>query len=873
MPRMSLTRRLLGPAILLTIAIAAPAQDTGRPSTADLLAPFKFRSVGPSVTGGRIVDIEVHPSQPNTIYAAAASGGLWKSTNNATTWKPIFDDKPTISIGDVAIAPSDPNVLWLGTGEHNNQRSAHFGDGVYKSTDGGETWTNMGLRESNRVGRIVIDSKDPNVVYVAASGYLYKEGGDRGVYKTTDGGQTWNRVLEGDNATTGFIEIVQDPSNNRVLYAAAYDRLRRAWFIRDYGPGTKLYKTTDAGRTWKPIMKGIAESAQNGRIGLTISPKNPRILYAVVDNLDREVGAAIYRTDNGGEEWKKTHEGRGPGTSYYYAQIRVDPNNPDVVYNLNVNMTRSEDGGRTWGRVDNMIHVDHHALWIDPANSNRLLLGNDGGFHKSYDRGATWEFVDNLPIAQFYAVGADNAVPYNVMGGLQDNGVWHGPSRTRSPSGIANKHWINLLGGDGFYTVPDPDDPNTIYTSSQFGAVARVDVAQRTSRSIRPRDQGQRANWMAPFVTSPHNPKIVYWGGNKLYKTLNRGNSWEAISPDLTTQDAERLRGNVPHCTITTIDESPRKAGVIWVGTDDGNVWVTQDGGVNWTQVDANIGAPKWWISRVVASPHDAATAFVTITGFREDEFEPHLYKTTDYGATWTRLSDGLPKEQISVVRQDAVNPNLLVVGTETGCHITLDGGKTWSKFMNGMPTNACQDLLIHPREGDLVVGTHGRGIFIANISPLRQLTDQVLEKSAHLFRPDRALAFNNISDMFDAFQGHQRYTAPNPEGGAAIAYYLKAATEGVSITIHDVTGATIGRIASPPSTAGINVVRWNMRRAAGGGPGGGPGGGGAMVPAGQYLVKMTIGETTEQQILVVEDWQRGSATGAGSDEDPDGGG
>ncbi|MCW5941986.1 MAG: hypothetical protein KIS66_07125 [Fimbriimonadaceae bacterium] len=836
-------RRLLTVAVLLAVALS---QGQDAPSTESLLAPFKFRSIGPAVTGGRIVDIEVPASRPNTIYAASASGGLWKSVNGATTWTPVFDDQKTISIGDVAIAPSDPDVVWVGTGEHNNQRSAHFGDGVYRSLDGGKTWKNMGLPESNRIGRIAIHPRDPKTVYVAACGYLYKPGGDRGVYKTTDGGETWSKVLSGDNDTTGFIDVVVDPRNPKTVYAAAYDRLRRAWNIRDAGPGSKIYRSNDEGKSWKPIMEGITKSDQIGRIGLTIYPKNPRILYAVVDNRDRAIGTEVYRTDDGGDHWMKAHETRGPSTSYYYGQIRVDPNDDKVVYNLDVSMTRSKDAGKTWQRVDSRIHVDHHALWINPADSDQLLLGNDGGLYRSYDQGATWQFLDNLPVAQFYAIGADNAVPYNVMGGLQDNGVWHGPSRTRSPSGIANKHWINLIGGDGFYAVPDPEDPNTVYTSSQFGAVVRADVEKRQSVGIRPRGPGQRANWMSPFLTSPHNARIVYWGGNRLYRTLDRGTTWDAISPDLTTNDADKLKGNVPHCTITTVDESPKKAGVLWVGTDDGNVWVTQDGGVNWTQVDYNIaGAPRWWVSRVVASPHDAATAFVTFTGFREDEFQPFLFRTTDFGATWTALHQNLPKEQVSVVRQDRINPNLLFVGTETGCHVSLDGGKTWTRFMAGMPTVACQDLLIHPREGDLVVGTHGRGVFIANVSPLRQLTEDVLKKDAHLFQPDRALAYNPISDMFDAFQAHQRYAAPNPPSGATIAYYLRTAADSVTVVVTDVSGAELATIDGA-KTPGINVVQWNMRQ-----------GGRGLVPAGKYRVALKVGDKTESRVLEVEDWQR----------------
>lgn len=816
-----------------------------------LLSFVKFRSIGPAVTGGRVVDVEAHPSRPTTIFVAAASGGLWKTENNGTTWTPVFDTYGTVSIGDVAIAKSNPDIVWVGTGEHNNQRSCHWGDGVYKSTDGGKTFENMGLRESIHIGRIAIDPKNPNVVYVASAGPLYRPGGERGVYKTTDGGKTWSLVLKGANDTTGFIEIQMDPRNSNVLYAGAYDRLRRPWHIRDSGVGSGIYKTTDGGKTWKKLAGGLPDGENVGRIGIDIFPQNPRIVYATIDNRARGVGPEVYRSDDAGATWKKMNTTAVPG-GYYYSQIRVDPHNPDRIYVLGVPLMRSEDGGKTYRSIANQVHVDHHGLWIDPVQKGRLLLGNDGGFYISYDDGATWDFVNNLPICQFYAIGADNAVPYNVMGGLQDNGVWRGPSRTRVPSGISNQFWNNVIGGDGMYTVPDPEEPHIIYTSSQFGALVRYDQRTQTSRSIRPREQGARWNWLTPIVISPHNPRILYVGSQRVHRSLDRGETWTTISPDLSTNDPAKIRGNVPHCTITKIDESPRRPGVIWAGTDDGNVWVTRDGGVNWKQVNGNIpGVPKnWWVSRVIASYHAEGTAYVAFTGFREDDFRPFLYKTTDFGETWTSVVGNLPNEPIAVVREDRNNRNLLVVGTELGCHITLDGGNTWHKLTNGLPTTPVQDLVIHDVEDDLILGSHGRGIFIAHIAPLRQLNARILEKPVHLFRPTRALAFNHIGNMFDPFNGHRRYLGSNPPDGATIYFYAKDEGREVKIEILDFAGNVVMEFDGPKSR-GINAVQWNLRSRTQGGRQG------PIVPAGRYVIRLTSGDIVERVNLDVVDWER----------------
>ena len=864
-----MTFRRLAVAAILLPSFSLAQFTTGGPepskapvgSPANLLSVIAFRSLNSSVFGGRILDIEVPPNQPNTMYIGPADGGIWKSTNNGTTWTPIFDGHESSSCGDIALAPSNPDIIWFGTGENTSTRSAHYGDGVYKSTDGGKTWANMGLKESKRVGQIVIDPKNPDIVYVASMGYLYKGGGEKGIYKTTDGGKTWAQVLKGDNDTTGFIDLVMDVKDNKVLYAASHDRLRRAWSIRENGPGAAIYKTTDSGKTWTKLDGGLPKGDSVGRIGLATYPKDNKLVYAFFDVKGQGGGGQVWRSYDSGKTWKKVNDAAlGGGT--YYSRIFVDPTNPDVIYCPNVNMMRSRDGGKTFQSAITRAHVDWHTIWINPNNPNQIRAASDGGLYLSYDGLETVQHVDNLPIAQFYAVGVDNAVPYNVMGGTQDNGSWRGPSQTRSRGGIFNFHWQNILGGDGFYNLAHPLDPDTVYASSQFGGVSRVDMRVQNGRGIRPpesRGAGGRANWMAPFIVSPHNPDTLYWGGNKLHRSFNRGDSWQTISPDLTTNDPEKTRGNVPHCTITTIDVSRRRPGLIWVGTDDGNLWITRDDGVNWTQLNQNVpdGPAKYWVARVHASPHDEGAAWAAFTGFREDDWNPYLWKTTDFGKTWTRVA-GLPNEQISVIKQDAINPNLLWVGTETGLHVSFDGGTVWTK-VKGIPTVSVMDLAIQERESDLVLGTHGRGFYIADITPYRQLTPQILDKGAHLFKPTRGLQFNFISNQFEAFKGHQTYSSPNPAFGMSIWYHLKEAPAAdPKIEILDVSGAVVATLTGSKNP-GLNKVVWGLR--ANGQP-----------AVGQYLVRMTNGTEVQTQVISVEALTRTPSSGA-PEQDGDGDG
>lgn len=836
--------------LALLFFVVAPAQ----PDVQTLVKNVRFRNIAPAGTGGRIVDIESSASKPALILAAASAGGLWRSTNGGVTWAPTFETYGTVSIGDVAIAPSDPDIVWLGTGEHNNQRSAHWGDGVYKSVDGGATWKNMGINKIFHTGRIAIHPKNPDIVFVAAMGGMFTPGGDKGVYKSTDGGKTWEVVLKGANETTGFIDIAIDPSNPNVIYAAAMDRIRRPWDYRDYGPGAGIFKSTDGGRNWKRLEGGLPVHDKVGRIGIAIFPGNTKRIYATIDvpsaPPDGQVsGVHVYRTEDGGNKWERVSQNRVQG-SYYYGQIRVDPKNGDRVYVLGVLLTRSDDGGKTYQVVGRAGHVDWHGLWIDPNNTDRVLAGSDGGVYISYDRCQTVDFVGVLPIVQFYDIGADMSVPYNVYGGSQDNGVWGGPSRTKNSRGIANHHWKSLYGGDGMYCVPDPNDPYTLYTESQFGAMARIDLRTRRSVSIRPREPGIRFNWNTPILLSPHNSKIIYTGAQKVYKSVNRGDTWTSISDDLTTKDAEKIRGNVPHCTIVSLSESGAKAGVLWAGTDDGNVWVTQDGGNVWTQVNQNLpGAPKaWWISRIEASKFEAGTAYVTVSGYRENDFRPLIYKTTDFGATFISIAGNLPNEPIAVVREDSINRNLLVAGTELGAYLTIDGGANWAKLTNGVPTTPVQDLIIHPREGDVILGTHGRGFFIGNISPLRQLKPDTLAKDLFLFEPDRALVFDPITEAI-AFDGDRRYTSPNPEL-SLIAYYLKAdSPDEPRIEILDAAGGVL-RSLSGPKSAGINVVSWNLRGRVGTSERM------QLVSPGTYGVRLSVGSTVLTTTIKVDEWK-----------------
>ncbi|KPK75177.1 MAG: glycosyl hydrolase [Phycisphaerae bacterium SM23_30] len=811
----------------------------GQQFTEDLLSGFAYRGIGPTRQSGRFVDFAVPDpeKQPYTFYAATGSGGLWKTTNNGQTFTPIFDYEKVISIGDVTVSWSDPDIVWVGTGEANNSRSTYWGDGVYKSTDAGETWTNMGLPESHHIGRIVIHPSNPDVVYVAALGHLYSENPDRGLYKSTNGGRTWNKILcpVVKDKHIGVVDVAMDPSNSNVLYACTFDKVRVPFSYDLGGPGSRIYKTTDGGASWEELGGGLPKGML-GRIGVCIYPKNPNIVYASIENANKPgmsdeeryqelldhkssrnmIGGEVYRSDDTGATWRKVSpEGRSIGGSpgYYYGQIIVDPSDDKRVYVLSVGIHYTEDGGETWTSPA-IGGGDNHALWIDPADSNHMLLGYDHGMKITYDGGRTSYHPDELPLAQFYAIGVDMSYPYRVAGGLQDNGSHMGPSTRRDGRPIRLEDWISVGGGDGMYNVFDWKTNRYIYNESQFGPISRLDLVTGESKSIRYNDRELRWNWCAPILVSPHNSDVIYHGANKLLRSPFRGEFWEVISEDLTTNDPAKLTtgkggdGNIQYCTITTIDESPITAGVLWVGTDDGNVQVTRDGGQTWTKLNDNIkGNPGYWVSRVTASHHYPGRAYVSYTGLRRDDFGAFVYKTEDFGETWTSIAGNLPAESINVIKEDHKNPNLLFVGTDLAVYVTIDGGENWTKFQNNMPTQPVHDLVIHPRENDLVVGTHGRGIFITDISPLQELTPQVLSRSAYLFDVEPKVKW--VSGPSNA-SSSINFTGPSEPAGVAINYYLREdVSDEVKVTVYK--GARVIFETTGPNTKGINTVRWNM--------------------------------------------------------------
>jgi photosystem II stability/assembly factor-like uncharacterized protein len=873
-------------AVAIIFTAGSPA---GMQSTDPLDAVAKrlvWRSVGPSVMSGRIADVAVVESDPQVWYAASASGGLWKTINNGTSFDPIFEDQGSISIGDIAVATSDPNVVWVGTGEANNRNSSSWGDGVYKSTDAGKTWTNMGLKDSHHIGRILIDPKDPNIVYVAAVGRLWGHNKERGVFKTTDGGRTWTHSLFIDEKT-GAQDLAMDPTDPNTLYAAMYERLRTAYSFHATGPGSGIHKSTDGGKTWRKLTKGLV-TEQVGRIGLDIYRKNPSVIYAVIESdaggtenrvEDTSKQGGVFRSDDKGETWQRLNN-ISP-RPFFHGQIRVDPTDDRRVWVLGGSVFVSTDGGRSFTTGYPGVHGDHHAMWINPQNPRQLMLGTDAGVYMSYDRGARWSRFNTYPLGQYYAIGVDMQKPYHIYGGLQDNGVWGSPSRTTDVAGITNAHAYKIYGGDGMYVQVDPTDPNTIYTDWHSGTIARIDLRTGRTYDIKPQPkegtQEIRHNWVPPLVMSPHDPTRLYFGGNRLIRLDDRGERWTFISPDLTTNDATKIPAVVwrranpgyawsaeMHCTIVTISESPRTPGVIWVGTDDGNVQLTRDGGANWTNLTSGLPAAVrgLYVSRVEASNHDDSVAYITLDGHRSNNFEPHVFMTTDSGKTWTSIRANLPSfGSTYVIREDRRNPNLLFVGTEFGIFASIDRGRRWVQLKAGLPTISVWDALIHPRDHELVIGTHGRSIFVLDIAPLQELTPKVLEANAHLFdvKPTTVFQYKNWSDWSNV--GHQVYAAQNPPFGAIINYYIgKPLGQDVRLTVTNAT-ATFRRELLGRGYAGLNQVVWDLRTTAGAQPAerrntertywedyseG-------LVEPGEYTVTLTAGDVRMTKTIVVE--------------------
>ena len=778
---------------------AAPAADEQEKKpglNADTLAGLKFRSIGPAVASGRIMSIAVNPNKKYEYYVGAASGGVWKTSNLGTTWTPLFDAEGSYSIGTVVLDPNDSSVVWVGTGESNSQRSVAYGDGVYRSDDGGKTWTNVGLKKSEHIGRIAIDPRDSKVVYVAAEGPLWGPGGDRGLYKTTDGGKNWKAVLT-ISENTGVADVVFDPSNPDVLYCAAYQRRRHVFTLIDGGPESAIYKSIDAGATWNKLKAGLP-TVDMGRIGLAISPADPNTVYAIIEAADGKGG--IFRSTDKGANWERRNE--FDLAAMYYARVVADPKNVDRIFVMNVVLRESLDGGKTLHTINETNHHgDNHAIWIDPDNTKHWLLGSDGGLYETFDNAASWQFKANLPTLQFYDVALDNTAPfYNVCGGTQDYFSWCGPSRTRNLNGIVNSDWFVTTGGDGFRSQVDPVDPNTIYSESQYGVLIRYDKPTGQELVLQPQEgKGEpplRWNWDSPLIISPHSHSRLYFAANRLFRSDDRGDTWQAVSGDLTRHiDRNKLpvmgkiwmpdavaksQSTSFYGNIVALAESPKQEGLIYVGTDDGLIQVTADGGKNWTKYDKFAGVPDMtYVSRLAASHHDEKVVFAAFDHHKESDFKPYLLKSADAGKTWSSIARDLPENgPVLAFAEDLVNPNLWFAGTEFGAFFTIDGGVHWIRLKGGLPTIAVRDMVIQPREGDLVVATFGRGFYILDdITPLRRMTAADLEKPVVMWPVKDALMYmerHPLGGPKKGYQGDAFFTADNPPYGAVFTTYLK---------------------------------------------------------------------------------------------------
>lgn len=842
-----------------------------------ILGELKARNLGPTRMGGRIADIAVYEKEPRIFFVATAAGGLWKTTNGGMTMTPVWDRGTSVSLGAVDVSQSNPDLVWIGTGEQNSRNSASWGDGVYKSTDGGKTWQDMGLKETRHISQVLIDPKNNDTVYVAALGRMWGTNPERGVYKTTDGGKTWEQVFKVDEKT-GVVDLVMDPSNNKVLLAAAYQRIRYPWNYVSGGPGSGLYKSTDAGKTWKKITKGMPEGTY-GRIGLDFFRKDPRKVVMQIEASTPNADAnqrptptgGIFISEDRGESWTKQS---ARNYRYFYFNIpRWDPQDENRIYTPDVQIYVSDDKGKTLRNFNTSLHVDHHAMWINPNDNNHIIIGEDGGVGQTRDRGASWEHINYMPIGQFYACSFDMRKPYYVYGGLQDNGSWGGPTQT-SRGGVAFWDWFGISGGDGFYTQNDPDDWGIVYSESQGGAAAMRNLRTGETRSLRPpRVQGEpnpRFNWNTPIELSPHNPRIVYIGGNRLFRSMDRGAGMAAISPDLTTNDSTKragppsvtwdITGAETYCTITTVSESGAQAGVIWVGTDDGRVWVTQDAGINWTNVNANLppDAPQdGYVSRVQGSAYVAGRCYLTYDNHRMDDNRSLVFVTEDFGKTWKKITNGLrPDEPVHVIREGTQNRDLLILGTEFGIYISLDRGENWSRYKD-FPTVPVHDIRIHPRELDAVIATHGRSLWTMNISALEELTSANREKDVHLAQPQSVYIMSMRGGQQDDWDGDRIWMARNTQPGTDICYYFKADQTGdVTITVTDIDGNRVGQQITGMKGAGLHVQRWTPQ---GGGFGGGGGRGGQGGPRrrfgpGEYKVTLQVGDKTFTQTIRVEE-------------------
>jgi len=871
-----------------------PGGRGGRGGAGGPYAAFKFREIGPAATSGRIIDVAVDPRNKSTWFVAAASGGVWKTENSGTTFTPVFENEPSYSIGTVVIDPHNSDVVWVGSGEGNAQRSVGYGDGVYKSVDGGRTWRNMGLHESEHIGRIVIDPRNSNVVYVAAQGPLSRAGGDRGLYKTTDGGETWTRVLSGAK-WAGAADVAVDPRNPDNVLASLWQRERTNYGYIAGGPESGLFRSTDGGATWNKVGGALGgNSGDMGRIGLAISPKDPSVVYAIAEAGAN--GGGTFRSDNGGATWDKV--GTHTTIGLYYTKLVADPTDVNRVYSMDVQTQVSDDGGKTFQNLgERSKHSDNHALWVDPTDDQHLLIGCDGGLFETFDHGATYKFFGNLPLGQFYRIDVDNATPFpNVYGGLQDNGSVGGPTRTRNSEGIINADWHVTAGGDGFSTRVDPEDPNTVYAESQNGGIERRDMATGYSVSIVPEPEpGEAASrwyWDSPMTISPFSHTRLYYASQRLWRSDDRGNTWKAISPDLSRQiDRNRLKlmdrvwpidavakntSSSNYGLIVAVAESPMKEGQLWIGTDDGRIAVSEDGGANWRKMDNFPGVPDTtYVSHITPSSHNANTVYASFDGHMSGDYKPYLLESTDLGHSWTSIAGNLPdRGTVYVVVDDPHDANMLYVGTEFGLYFSRDGGKQWTRLRNGLPTVMVRDIVVHKRDDMLVAGTFGRGIWVMDdLSTLRDATPQLLASNAAILPVKRAPLYVQ-QPARPGDRGTDLFEAANPPQGAVIYYYLRTATRTMAeqrqaaeraadrrgedvyypswdslraeareeppeivLTVTDPEGRVVRRLTGP-AAQGINRVVWNLHyagetpvttgAAAGGRGGRGGGGGGA---------------------------------------------
>lgn len=857
---------------------ATPDPASEAPVSSMLLSGLRARSIGPAVMGGRISDIAFDPVTPTTFYVATAHGGLMKTTDNGASFVGVTDNENVSSMGAVAVAPSDPKVVWLGTGEANDRNSSGWGRGVYRSTDAGATWTHVGLKDSKTIARIVVHPTDPATAWVAAMGDLWQPGGERGCYKTSDAGQTWTAVLKADGADAGIVgcgDIAMAPSDPNTLFAVLYARQRTPWSFaagpdatggRDVGG---IFRSTDGGATWAKLTKGLP--SRIGRVGLAVFPKNPKIVYAVVESsaggtssifeVNSKEGG-VFRSDDGGDSW--TRQNPLNPRPFYFSQIRVHPENDQKIYLLAFGFHASIDGGRSF-REDRgqRVHPDLHAMEFDPANPDRMLLGTDGGVYMTYDDAANWIHLNTMAIGEYYRINVDDSRPfYRICGGLQDNLNWVGPSGTMSNDGIQNADWINIQGGDGFYCVFDETEPALVYTESQSGYAHRFDLRSGAITQLRPEPaEGQKAfrfHWNSPLVGSRAKDGKLYLGGNRVFELTSQGERWEAVSPDLSTNDAEKTSttgsGAETYGVVYTLADSPTSPGMLWAGTDDGKVWIGHNAGEQWVDVSAGLPpeAQGQWIARIEPSHHDANVAYLAVGAFRSGDYRPLVYRTADQGKTWQSIGGGLPQdESIRVVREDPFNPNLLFAGTEFGLYASLDRGTTWTKF-GGLPTVPVDDLLIHPRERDLIIATHGRSLYIIDdIRPLEELTPDVREKAAHLFPVAEAWGYEPFPGWGDWQGSKGTFRGANPPVGAIINYWVKEYTgTGVSIAIRSAAGVPIANL-SAPGTPGLSRVVWNLKPT--------PdvltqygGQGQIFVAPGEYDVTLTYGSVSETQKVTV---------------------